>query len=164
MSKKSSFREPFDKQHGKRAEALFKSASVHFYSIDWSLKSQLSWKKYLLLVCHILGLLLNTLPVNEKYPLLKRDNLTIPIQIQLSHKEQTFSLSSAAFLKSRWNFEHFDKKDAIIDFVILKLHTLETLSDKSSVWENSLTSNLVNVPKHCCDLNHRTFNGSIDHW
>ena len=51
---------------------------------------------------------------NEKYPVLKRDNLTIPIQMQLSHKEETFSQFFAAFLKSKWGFEHLDKKDAII--------------------------------------------------
>ena len=33
MSKKSRFREPFDKQHGKRAQALLKSASQHLYHI-----------------------------------------------------------------------------------------------------------------------------------
>ena len=33
MSKKSHFRGPFGKQHGKRAEASFKSASQHFYRI-----------------------------------------------------------------------------------------------------------------------------------
>ena len=163
MSKKSSFRRPFEKEHGKRAEALFKSASVHFHSIDWSLKSQLSWKKSLLLVCHILGLLLNTLAANEKYPLLKRDNLATAIQMQLSQKEETFSLFSAAFLNSRWNFEQYEKKDANIGFVILKLLTLETLSDKSFAWENPLTSNMVNVPKLCLDLNHGTFSRSIDH-
>ena len=163
MSKKSSFRRPFEKEHGKRAEALFKSASVHFHSIDWSLKSQLSWKKSLLLVCHILGLLLNTLAANEKYPFLKRDNLAIAIQMQLSQKEETFSLFSAAFLNSRWNFEQYEKKDANIGFVILKLLTLETLSDKSFAWENPLTSNMVNVPKLCWDLNHGTFSRSIDH-
>ena len=75
--------------------------------------------------CQIWGLLLKTLAANEKYPLLKRDNLTIPIQMQLSQKEETFSLLSLAFFKSRRNFEHFDKKSVFIDFVILKLGTLK---------------------------------------
>ena len=80
--------------------------------------------------CQIWGLLLKTLAANEKYPLLKRDNLTIPIQMQLSQKEETFSLFSLAFLKSRRNFEHFDRKAVLIDFVILKLPTLKMYSDK----------------------------------
>ena len=149
MSKKSRFRRPFDKQHGKRAEPLLKSEWQHLYHIHWSLPSQLSWKKSLFLTCQILGLLVNTLAADEKYPLLKRDNLTIPIHMQLSLIEKTFSPFFAAFLKSRWNFEHFDKKDALIDFVISKLRTLKTYSDKclkSPVSENPLTSNKVNVP------------------
>ena len=109
MPKKSRFRGSFHKQHGKRAKALFKSASVHFYPIDWSLKSQLSCKKSLLLTSQILRLLLNTLAANEKYHVLKRDSLTITFQIQLSQKK-IFSLFFAAFLKSRWNFEPLDKK------------------------------------------------------
>ena len=165
-SKKSRFRERFEKQHGKCAEALLKFASVNFYPIVWSLTSQFSWKNFLLLTCQILGLLVKTLAANEKYPLLNRNHLTIPIQMQLSHKEETFSLFSAPFLKSKWNFEHFEKKDAIIDFVILKLRTLETLSDKclkSHVWENSLTSNMVNEPKHCWNLHHSSFIIFIDY-
>ena len=64
----------------------------------------------LLLICQILELFVNTLAADEKYPLLKRDNLTIPIEMQLSQKHKTFSRFFTAFLKSRWTFEHFDKK------------------------------------------------------
>ena len=81
MSKKSRFRLSFDKRPGKPAKAPLKSASVHLYPIDGSLKIQLSWKKSVLLTCQILGLLVNTLAVDEKYPLLKKDNLTTPIEI-----------------------------------------------------------------------------------
>ena len=122
-SKNYSFGRPFDKQHGKRAQALFKSASQHLYHIHWSLPSQLSWKKSLLLTCQILGLLVNTLAADEKYPLLKRDNLTIPIQMQLSQKQKPFSAFLASILKCRWNFENFDKKETLTYFVILRLRT-----------------------------------------
>ena len=64
MSKEPRFREPFNKQHGKRAEALLKSASQHLYHIHWSLPTQYTWKKSLLLTCQILGLLVNTLASN----------------------------------------------------------------------------------------------------
>ena len=111
MSKKSRFRGPFDKQHGKRAQALLKSASQHLYHIHRSLPRKLSWKKSLLLTCQILGLLVNTLAADEKYPVLNRDNLTIPIQMQLSEKQKTFSQFFAAFLKCISNFERFEKKD-----------------------------------------------------
>ena len=61
-----------------------------------------------LLTCQVLRLLVNTLAADEKYPLLNRDNLTIPIQMQLSKKPETFSDFYAAFLKSRLNFKDFE--------------------------------------------------------
>ena len=100
MSKKSRFRGPFEKQHGKRAQARFRPASHGLYHIHRALSSQLSWKKSLLLICQILGLLVNTLAADEKYPVLNRDNLMIPIQMQLSQKQKTFSQFLAPFLKS----------------------------------------------------------------
>ena len=100
MSKKPRFREPFDKQHDKRAKARFKSASHRLYHIHRSLSSQLSWKKSLFLTCQILGLLVNTLAADEKYPVFNRDNLKIAIQLQLSRKQKTFSAFYTASLNS----------------------------------------------------------------
>ena len=91
MSKKSRFRGPFHKHQDKRVQTLQKFASPHLDHIHQSLPGQLSWKKFLLLTCKILGLLCNTLAANEKYLVLHRDNLTIPIQMQLSKKQKTFS-------------------------------------------------------------------------
>ena len=68
-------------------------------------------KKSLLLTCQILGLLLNTLAADEKYVVPHRDNLTIPIQMQLSTKRKHFSEFFSAFLKFTLNFDHFEKKD-----------------------------------------------------
>ena len=100
MSKKSRFREPFDKQHNNRAHARFKTASHRLYHIHRSLSSQLSWKKSLFLTCQILGLLVNTLAGDEKYPVFNRDNLKIAIQMQLSRKQKNFSSFYAALLMS----------------------------------------------------------------
>ena len=111
MSKKSRFRGCFDKQYGKRAQALLKSASQHLYHIHRSLPRKLSWKKSLLLTCQILGLLVNTLASDEKYLVLHRDNLTIPIQMKVSTKQKHFSEFFPAFLKFTLNFNHFEKKD-----------------------------------------------------
>ena len=127
MSKKSRFRGCFDKQYGKRAQALLKSASQHLYHIHRSLPRKLSWKKSLLLTCKILGLLVNTLATDEKYHVLSRDNLTTPIQMQLSHKQKFFSRFFPAFSKSTLNFEYFlKKKMTLIDFVFWKLRTPKT--------------------------------------
>ena len=51
----------------------------------------MSLKTGLLLTWQILGLLFNTLAADKKYPVLNRDNITIPIQTQLSQKQKTFS-------------------------------------------------------------------------
>ena len=108
MSEKSCFRRPFDKQHAKRSQALLKSASQTLYHIHQLLPRKLSLKKSFLLTCQIIGLLVNTLPADEKYVVLQRDNLTIPIQMQLSQKKNTFSKFFAAFLKSRLNIKDFE--------------------------------------------------------
>ena len=91
MSKNSRFRGCFDKQRGKRPQALLKSAPQHLYHIHWLLATKLCLKISLLLTCQILGLLVNTLAANEKYLVLNRNNLTVPTQIQLSEKQKTLS-------------------------------------------------------------------------
>ena len=48
-------------------------------------------EKFLLVICKILGLFVNTLTTDDKYSLLKKDNLTQRIQMQLSEKQKTFS-------------------------------------------------------------------------
>ena len=53
----------------------------------------------------------NTLAANEKDPVLNTDNLTIPIETQLSQKQKPVFQSFAPFYKSRLNFQRFDKKD-----------------------------------------------------
>ena len=99
-----------DKQHGKHALAMLNSASQHLYDIHLSPPRHLSSKKSLLLTHQILGLLVNTFAIHEKYPVLTRENLTIPIQMQLSQKQKTFSQIFPAFLEFRSNFEYFEKK------------------------------------------------------
>ena len=59
----------------------------------------------------ILSLFVNTLTVNGKHYLLNRDNLTQPIQMQLSQKLKTFSEFFFVFLKSILNFKILTKKD-----------------------------------------------------
>ena len=88
---------------------------------------------------------------DEKYPVLNRDNLTITIQMQLSQKQKTFSGFFSAFLKSKLNFKHFEKKMTHIAFVFRKLRTPKTKLDKclkSLVSEDPSTSNMEDVSKH----------------
>ena len=69
------------------------------------------WKNSLLVIHKILRPFVHTLAVNEKQYLLNRDNLTQPIQIQLSQKQKILSEFVFAFLKSILSFKHLPKKD-----------------------------------------------------
>ena len=75
----------------------------------------------------IVGLLVNTFPADENYTVLNRDNLTIPIQMQLSQKQKTFSEFFAAFLKFRVNFEYFEKTDDPHRFCIFEVTDSENV-------------------------------------
>ena len=59
----------------------------------------------------ILGLFLNTLTVDDEHYMLNRDNLTQPIQLQLSQKQKTFSQFFFPFLKSILNSKDLPKKN-----------------------------------------------------
>ena len=80
-----------DNQHGKWDQTVLKSERHRFCDIYWSLWRQLSSKKSLLIIGNISGLFFNTLSYDQKYCLLNRDNLTQPIEMQLSLKGKTFS-------------------------------------------------------------------------
>ena len=82
------------------------------------------------MTCQILRLLVNTLVADEKCPVLNRDNLTIPIQMQLSLNQKTFAEYFPAFLKSVLNFNYFEKKITLKDFAFPKLRTPKKWSDK----------------------------------
>ena len=110
MSDNSRLRSPFKKQHGKLAQTPLKSKRGNFYHIHWSLWRQVSLNKSLLDICKMLRLFINTLTAVEKYSLLYRDNLTHPIQIQLSQELKLFSRFFSLFWKSSLNFEHLQKK------------------------------------------------------
>ena len=91
MPKKSGFRGSDKKQHGECAQTFFKFGTHLVYHIYYSLGSQLSDKKSLLVICKISKLFPNTLSPNGKYSVLDRDNLTQQIQMLLSRKQKTFS-------------------------------------------------------------------------
>ena len=79
--KKSRFRRPFDKVHGKRSQKQLKSEDQDLSHIYWSMWRQLSRKKSLLVICKALGLFINSLTAHDNYSLFNRDNLTEPIQM-----------------------------------------------------------------------------------
>ena len=72
---------------------------LDYFQVSWIGKSLSYWSKILLL-------LVNPLAADEKYPVLNRDNLVIPIQKQLSQKQKNFF----HLFETNWNFKHFFKK------------------------------------------------------
>ena len=111
MSKKSRFRLPFQKEHGKRGLTLSKFERQNLYHIYWSTRREFRCKKSLLVICKSLRQFVNTMCAVDKCSLRHTDNLMQPIHIQLSQKLKTFSEFFSWFSKSRLNFEHFQKKD-----------------------------------------------------
>ena len=65
----------------------------------------------LLVIYKILRLFVNAMTVDDKHYLLTRDNLTQPIQMQLSQKQKKFDQLFLPFLKFILSFKHFPKKD-----------------------------------------------------
>ena len=106
----------------------------------------------IVIIIIIIIIIANTLPADEKYNFLNRHNLTIPIQIQLSRKQQTFSQFFSPPLKFSLKLEYFEKKMTVRAFVFPLLRTPKTWLDKclkSSVSDARSTRNMVNVPKDC---------------
>ena len=110
MPEKSRFKVSVENQHGEYPQTLFKFERQPLYHIYWSLGSQLSYKKSLLVICKISNLFPNTLCSDGKYSLLDRGNLKQRIQMELSRKQKPFSSFFSSLLKFSLNLEHFKKK------------------------------------------------------
>ena len=110
ICKKSCFRLPFRKEHGKLLPTLFKFKWQHLHHIYWSMGRQLSCKKSLLVIWERLRLFVNTTSVIDNCSLPNRDNLMQPIHMILSEKLKTFCRFFPPFSRSRLNFENFQKK------------------------------------------------------
>ena len=65
----------------------------------------------------------NTFTARDKYSALNRQYLQHNIDMQLSQKQKRFPQFLSAFLKSRSNFEHMEKKMTLIANVFPKLQT-----------------------------------------
>ena len=63
----------------------------------------------------------------DKYPVLNKDKLTRPIQMQLSQKQKPFSGFFEAFSKSELSFEPFEKKDDLHKFFISEIKDSENM-------------------------------------
>ena len=123
MSKKSRFRRPFDKWHGKRAGTQLKSDRMLLYYIYWCLWKLLELKNSLWLICKVWGLFVNPLTADDKYFLPNRGNFLQHCQMHLSEKRKISSAVPFTFSKFRINFEHFIKNMTLLADVFLNLRT-----------------------------------------
>ena len=105
MCKKSCFRLPFKKEHGKRVSTLLNFERQNLYHIYWSTETHFSCKKSLLVIWKSLRLFVKTMGAVENGSLPNRDNLIQPMHIQLSQKLKTFSRFFKIFSKSKLSFE-----------------------------------------------------------
>ena len=90
MCKKSRFRLPFQKEHGKLVSTLFKFERQHLHHIFWSMGRHFSCKKSFLVIWESLRLFADTMSTVDKCSLPNRDNLKEPIHMQLSQKLKIF--------------------------------------------------------------------------
>ena len=111
LSKKCCFRTRFDSQHVKTSQMLARSSWERFHHVFSSFSGNLIWKMCPLVSGEMLGLFLNTLTSDGKYPLQGCENLQLLIQMKLSEKPKNFSEFFVPFLDSTANFEHFERKD-----------------------------------------------------
>ena len=75
LSRKHCFGTSFDSQHVKESQTLVNSAWKLFYHIFSSIWWELIWKISLLLEFDILGIIVNILTADDKYPVRDCENL-----------------------------------------------------------------------------------------
>ena len=109
LSKNRPFRTRFDIEHMKALQMHPKFPWEHFYDVFLSFSVKLIWKISPLVLGEILGVFINTLTADGKYPVQVCGNLQLPIQMQLSEKAKTFSAFFVPFLESSSHFKHFEK-------------------------------------------------------
>ena len=98
MHKTSCFWKPFGSESVNESQKLLKSV-------------KLSQKKSYSVRSEILRLIVNMLTTNDEYSGSYRENLPLPIQMQLSDQLKTFSEIFIAFLETTVRFKCFEKKD-----------------------------------------------------
>ena len=84
LSIKRRFRTSFDSQRVNGCQPLVKSAWEYFCHIFWSLWREMSCKVSPLWKLEILGVFVNTMTADEKYPVRDCENLQFPTQTKSS--------------------------------------------------------------------------------
>ena len=109
----------------------------------------------------------NTLTVDYQYSLLNKDNLTQPIQMILPEEKNFSHVLFFCILETSIKFWTFSKKTLLSLLMYFRSYGLrKTRLDKclkSTASEDPSTSNIVNGPNHCWNLNDGGFIIFIDH-
>ena len=99
LCKKRRFKKHFDSQHVKSSQIIGKSPWERFYHVFSSFWWKLIWEMSPLVLREILGVFVNTLTAEGKYPVQDWENLVLPVQNQLCGKRTTLSEFFVPFVK-----------------------------------------------------------------
>ena len=111
LSKKCRLGTLFYSEHVKASLKPCEMSMRALHSCFSSFSGKLIWKIPPLVLCETLGLSVNTLTSDGKYPIQGSENLQLPIQMPISQKRKKISEFFIPFLDSTSNFEHFERKD-----------------------------------------------------
>ena len=141
MAKRSCFRTSFESQSVCGFQTLLKSGRNRFYPDFPLIQDELSLKRSFWIRSKMERLFVNTLTVDPVYSPHRWEEFPKAVQRQLSWKPRKSSHIFVAFLKSTWNFAHFEKKDQLDGSNILELINSEkcaSLNAKKVLFQNTL--------------------------
>ena len=132
LSKKRPFRTRFERQYVKASQILPKSPWESIYHVFSSFSGKLIWKMSPLGLGEILGVFVETVTADSKYPVPDFKNFQLPIQMQLSEKRKTFSqfLFHLSMLREILNI--LKEKMIVIANMFPKLQTVKIFVRKLS--------------------------------
>ena len=110
LSKKHCFKTRFDNTPVKLSQIPVKYLWKCFYHIFSSFSGRLIRKTSSLVLGEVLGVFVNILTADDKYPLQDCENLQLPIQMQLSEKRKLFWEFFVTLLEPASIFKHFGRK------------------------------------------------------
>ena len=87
----------------------------------------MTWERAPLFKFEIIGVFVNTLTADDKFPVLDSVNLQFPIQMELSSKQKLFSEVFIPFVESSSNFLNIFKKVMIV--IVNPFSKLQTVKD-----------------------------------
>ena len=127
LSQEHRFRTGFGSQHVKASQLLPKSPRERFYHVILSFAMKLIWNMSPLLLGEMLRMFVNTLAIDLMYPVQGCENLQLPIQMQLSEKQKSFSNFLLHLRNLHRILNILTKKMIVIANVFPKLQTVKIL-------------------------------------